>query len=118
MKKAQDFLIDTTLGEKSYELQKPEEEKIVLSIEEGAVPVSLLKDTAKTKVTRAGKSVFAQTDEFLKSLGSPSPKDIATFFRLLSIMINAGIPLIKSLDTIGEQTANRRLKLSILEIAR
>ncbi|KKU79207.1 MAG: Type II secretion system protein [Candidatus Peregrinibacteria bacterium GW2011_GWA2_47_7] len=118
MKKAQDFLVDTTLGEKSYELQKPEEEKIVLSIEEGAVPVSLLKDTAKTKAVRAGKSLFAQINEFLKSLGSPTPKDIATFFRLLSIMINAGIPLIKSLDTIGDQTANRKLKLAIFEIAR
>lgn len=119
MKKAQDFLVDSTLGEKSYELQKPEEEKIVLSIEEGAIPVALLKDTSRTKkAVSAAKGLLTQINEFLQSLGTPSPKDIATFFRLLSIMINAGIPLIKSLDTIGDQTMNRKLKLAIYEIAR
>ena len=33
-------------------------------------------------------------------------------------MINAGIPLIKSLDTIAEQTVNRKLRNALFEIAR
>lgn len=120
MKKAQDFLVDTKLGEKSFELQtlKPDEGKITLSIEEGAVPVSLLKDIAPSAKQEQTKPILARLDQFLKSLGKPAPKDKATFFRLLSIMINAGIPLIKSLDTIGEQTQNHRLRTVIFEVAR
>lgn len=119
-KKAQEFLLDTALGEKKYELEKPqkEEEKIVLEIEEGAVPVSLLKEIREKTKTASTKSLFIRLDEILQSLGSPKAKDKATFFRLLSVMINAGIPLIKSLDTIAEQTVNFKLKTAVFEIAR
>ncbi|MBI2638270.1 type II secretion system F family protein [Candidatus Peregrinibacteria bacterium] len=124
MKKAQEFLVDTALGEKKYELpgapgaQVAPEEKIVLSIEEGAVPVALLKEAAQKAKDKGMKNFFARLDEAVKSLGKPTPKDRATFFRLMAIMINAGIPLIKSLDTIAEQTVNHRLKSAIFEITR
>lgn len=120
MKKAQDFLVDTTLGDKSYGIEKPkqDEEKIILSIEEGAIPVSMLKEVAHAAEQAKKKSFYIRINDFLKSLGKPAPKDKATFFRLLSIMINAGIPLIKSLDTIAEQTMNHRLKTVVFEIAR
>lgn len=117
-KKAQDFLVDTTLGEKSYEIKKPDEEKIVLSIEEeGAVPVSALR-AALDKSRQQKKNLFSRIDDALKSLGAPKPRDKATFFRLLSIMINAGVPLIKSLDTIASQTVNHKLKTAIFDMAR
>lgn len=118
LKRAQDFLVDAALGEKSYEVQKPEEEKIVLSIEEGAQPMPLLKDATAYIKKGQEKSLFARMDEAVKSFGSPNPKDKATFFRLLAIMINAGIPLIKSLDTIADQTVNHSLKKAIFEMAR
>lgn len=119
-KKAQDFLVDSALGEKSYEMKTSrEEDKIVLSIEEGAVPLSMLKEASdKMKRKRSGKSVIAALDAALRSMGAPKPKDKATFFRLLAIMINAGVPLIKSLDTIAEQTVNQKLKNAIFEVAR
>lgn len=120
-KKAQEFLVDSALGEQKFDLQNPQggEEKIVLSIEEGAIPTALLKEVSGAeKMAKRGKSIFMRMDESMRSLGSPGPKDKATFFRLLSIMINAGIPLIKSLDTIMEQTMNRALKNAIFEIAR
>jgi type IV pilus assembly protein PilC len=120
MKKAQEFLVDSTLGEKKYELPAagPPEEKIVLSIEEGAVPVSMLKEAAQKAKESKTKNLFIRIDEAVKSLGKPQPKDKATFFRLMAIMINAGIPLIKSLDTIADQTVNHRLKSAVFEIAR
>lgn len=119
-KKAQDFLLDSTLGEKKYEIQKnqPQEEKITLAIEEGAVPVSLLKEVASRTRAVKEKSFFAQVSEAAQSMGSPNAKDKAAFFRLMAIMINAGIPLIKALDTVSEQTANVKLKNAIYEIAR
>lgn len=118
MKKAQDFLIDSTLGEKSYEIKKPEDEKIVLSIEEGAVPVSLLKEAISGMREKREKSIFTRMNEALRSVGRPKAKDKATFFRLLAIMINAGIPLIKALDTIADQTVNVSLRHALSEIAR
>ncbi len=121
MKKAQDFLVDTTLGDKKFDIKEtaqPEEEKIVLSIKEGTVPVSVLKDAGRKAQTAGGRKVSESFRDVLGSVGKPNPKDKATFFRLLSIMINAGIPLIRSLETIGDQTVNRRLKGTIFSIAR
>lgn len=116
MKKAQEFLLDTALGEKKFELEKPQEEKIVLSIEEGAVPVSALNEMRAKSGPK--QNVFKRFDEALKSLGKPNAKERAAFFRLMAIMINAGIPLIKSLDTIAEQTTNHKLRLAIFAVAR
>lgn len=117
-KKAQEFLVDTALGEKKFEIESPKqaEEKTVLAIEEGAVPAALLKEIAMK--AKREKSIFARLDDFLQSFGKPKAKDKAAFFRLLSIMINAGIPLIKSLDTIAEQTVNSRLREAVFDIAR
>lgn len=120
-KKAQDFLLDTALGEKSYEVKQDaapavEPEKIVLSIEEGGVEsdaLAKLKKEAKEKK----ESLFVRLNKMLQSIGKPQSKDKATFFRLLAVMINAGIPLIKSLTTIAEQTLNYRLKHAIYDIA-
>ncbi|MEK7524191.1 MAG: type II secretion system F family protein [Patescibacteria group bacterium] len=120
-KKAQDFLLDSALGEKKFELsvaQPAQEEQVVLSIEEGSVPAALLRDVTKKAKEGKAKSWFVRVDEFVQSIGKPTPKDKAAFFRLMAIMINAGIPLIKSLDTIAEQTFNRKLKNAVIEIAR
>lgn len=120
MKKAQDFIIDSQLGEKSYEVKPlaPTEENIVLSIEDAPVALSALKEAnARTKAFK-GMGMFVKLDQALRSFGSPKAKDMATCFRLLAIMLNAGVPLIKSLDTISEQTVNQGLKKALFEIAR
>lgn len=119
-KKAQDFLVDSTLGEKSYDVKTPsnDADRIVLSIEEGAMPAALLKETANREKLKRYKGLFTRIDETLRAMGSPKPRDKATFFRLLAIMINAGVPLVRSLDTIADQTMNYKLKKAIFEIAR
>lgn len=117
-KKAQDFLIDSTLGEKAFEIKKDDPNKIVLSIEEGAVPAGLLKD-AKSRMKRGKEeSLFVKLDKAVQSIGRPKAKDMATFYRVFSVLINAGIPLIKSLDTITEQTVNYKLRTTVFEVAR
>ncbi|MBI2453616.1 type II secretion system F family protein, partial [Candidatus Peregrinibacteria bacterium] len=121
-KQAKDFLVEAALGDKKYDLSQGQtpaasDDQIVLNIEAGATPVATLREAAK-KQAGAPKSVFARMDEAIRSFGKPKAKDKATFFRLMSIMINAGIPLIRSLDTITEQTENQRLKKAIQEIAR
>ena len=126
MKQAKDFLVHTQLGEKKFEiseLKNAGDDKIVLTIEEGsAMSADLVKEATSGGVGgikgQKKKSFFARLDESLKSIGRPQPKDIATFFRLLSIMINAGIPLVRSLDTIGDQTVNLKLKKAIVDMAR
>lgn len=123
MKKAEGFLVDTQLGEQKFEiadLKNAGDDKIVLTIEEGsAMSADLVKEaTSGGLKTQKKKSLFERLDESLRSIGKPKPKDIATFFRLLSIMINAGIPLVRSLDTIGDQTVNIKLKNAIVDMAR
>lgn len=120
MKKAQDFLVDSALGEKSYTVSAPDvvnQQEIKLSIEDNAVPLALL-GQKKTMRAAAAASILKKMSESLSSFGSPNSRDKATFFRLLAIMLNAGVPLIKSLDTIAEQTVNHSLKKTIFDVAR
>jgi len=118
MKKAQDFLVDSKLGEQKFDIKdQKKEEKIILSIDDAAVPTIVLKKKlVKSDGTQRG--FFSRIDQKLRSLSSPTSRDKATFFRLLAIMINAGIPLIQSLDTIQAQTVNAQLKEAIYEMAR
>ncbi|PIQ77216.1 pilus assembly protein PilC [Candidatus Peregrinibacteria bacterium CG11_big_fil_rev_8_21_14_0_20_46_8] len=117
-KKAQDFLVDAKLGAQKFDIkEKDKEEKIVLSIEEAAVPSAVIKGK-KVRASGVQKGLLARVDEKLRSMTKPNSRDKATFFRLLAIMINAGIPLIQSLDTIMSQTVNQQLKEAIYEMAR
>lgn len=120
VKKAEEFLIDTQLGEKKFEIKKEEgkEEPITLNIA-GLTPATVL--AAAKKKRRFGvkmKGWYTKLDETIRSIGKAKAKDVAIFFRLLSVMLNAGIPLIRSLDVIAEQTLNRNLKKTIYETAR
>ncbi|MCG2675835.1 type II secretion system inner membrane protein GspF [bacterium] len=44
-------------------------------------------------------------------------KDIVTFTRQLSTLIDSGLPLLRSLNVLGEQTENPNLKIQIKDIA-
>lgn len=111
MKKAEEFLIDTQLGEKKFDI------KLGIS---GAVPPALPSASAGRFLTRlkGGKSLYHRLDQAVRAYSKVKGTDIAAFYRLLSVMINAGIPLVKSLDVIADQTLNARLKKTVYEIAR
>lgn len=120
-KNAKDFLLDTQLGSQTFSLDGSETEKdsIVLTIEsEAALPTAML-DLSKKKLASKNKGgLYSRLDEWFQSLGKPSIKEKATFFRLIAIMINAGVPIIRSLDTIAEQTSNVRMRRMLFDIAR
>ena len=54
--------------------------------------------TLTQRLNEAGKRLFAV-----------SGQDRALFFRCLGTMFNSGLPLVKSLDLLGEQVENKEL---------
>ncbi|MEK7544862.1 MAG: type II secretion system F family protein [Patescibacteria group bacterium] len=63
--------------------------------------------------------LFYAVNDWMISHSSVDTQEKATFFRLLSVMLNAGVPLIRSLDTLSAQMAKSvRLSRIVLEIAR
>lgn len=119
-KQTKDFVVDAMLGEKSYDVSASQngEEKITLAIEEGATPVAALAEIAKKAKEAPAENIFKRLDNAIRSLGNPAAKDKATFFRLMAVMVNAGVPLIRSLETIAEQTLNYKLRTAAFEIAK
>ena len=62
---------------------------------------------------------FYAVNDWMISHSNVDYREKATFFRLLSVMLNAGVPLIRSLDTLSAQMAKSvRLSRIVLEIAR
>lgn len=55
--------------------------------------------------------------EFAQSVQKISAKERATFFQLLAVMINSGVPLIRSLYVLADQTKNPRFKIIIRKLA-
>lgn len=53
---------------------------------------------------------------FAKFANRIKPKDRVIFFRQLSTLLNAGLPLAQSLRTVGEQTENQKLKAIVQEV--
>lgn len=45
--------------------------------------------------------------------GNPSPKDLAVFTRQFSVMIDSGVPLVQSLEILGEMQENAKFKTAI-----
>lgn len=50
--------------------------------------------------------------------GNPKPKDLAIFTRQFSVMIDAGLPLVQSLQILGDQQENKKFQLAIRNIQR
>lgn len=62
---------------------------------------------------------FYRVNDWLISHSNVTVKDLAGFFRLLAVMINAGVPLIKSLETLSAQNAkNPKLSRIVAEIGK
>lgn len=70
----------------------------------------------KRKINSLG-DLTNSINDFLIDYTSISTKDKVVFFRLLAVMINAGLPIVKALKILSEQTHNPRFKIIIREIA-
>lgn len=87
--------------------------------------VSMVKKLIEQERLRYGKmsgnpivDFFYRINDWLISHSSITVKDKATFFRLLAVMLNAGVPLVKSLETLSAQTSdNQKLSKIVSEIA-
>lgn len=86
---------------------------------------------SKGKVKLSGKRVYSKLsgnplvdayrrlNDYLIDHSKIKATEIATFFRLLSVMLNAGVPLIKSLDTLSIQSEKSpKLKKIVFDMAR
>lgn len=72
----------------------------------GLVPISI-----REEKRASGLSGF-----FDKWLESVSQKELVTFFQQLSTLIEARVPIVSALDTIGEQMTNRYFKTVVTEM--
>ena len=95
--------------------QKPEKDHIVLNIESSDEEAPI--DVKKLKVEPSGNfliDLYHRLNNYFISLSGIKPKDKATFFHLLAVMINAGIPMLKSLKSLKLQLADNAVFSSVL----
>lgn len=101
---------------------RSDEQPIKLNIAEIELTKRLI-EQQKLKTGRLTGNVILDTfyriNDWLVSKSKVDFREKATFFRLMAVMINAGVPLIRSLDTLSAQMS-KSVKLSriILEMAR
>ncbi|MDD3066671.1 MAG: type II secretion system F family protein [Candidatus Gracilibacteria bacterium] len=70
----------------------------------------------KKKITTA-KNFLEAINDYLISQTKITPQDKAVCFRLLAVMINVGLSIVKSLKILSEQTENKHLQNILREIA-
>lgn len=100
----------------------PKEEGLIINIglDRKKVEKVYLKKVATTsKLTgNAIIDTFIKLNDYFVEHSKIKIKDVAVIFRLLSTMINAGIPLIKSLNTLGAQAEKApRLQKVLFDLA-
>lgn len=100
--------------------KKPQEKQIRLEITEARGGKILLRRHEEV-VTLTGNPVidtFRKLNQYFVSHTKIKIRDKATVFRLLAVMLNAGLPLIKSLNTLGvQQQKNPRLSSILFDLA-
>lgn len=107
-------------GDKQTVNGTTEKKHLVLNISQTASRKILLRQKA-SYVRLTGNpfiDMYRRINDFLVDHAKISVRDKATFFRLLAVMINAGIPLIKSLKTLGIQSEKSpKLARTLFEMA-
>ena len=66
----------------------------------------------------SAKGFMSLINEFLTTHSKVLPKDKAIVFRLLAVMINAGLSIVKSLKILSGQSENPKLKMVLEDIAK
>jgi len=79
--------------------------------------IAELRDSGKPKAKISFKPL-AQLNAFAQSFTRVTLRDKVMFFQLLAVMINAGMPLIRSLYVLAEQSKNPKFKMIIQSLAR
>ncbi len=66
---------------------------------------------------QSAKGIINSINEYLAVHTKVKPKDKAVVFRLLAVMINAGLSIVKALKILGKQSENPKLKLVLDDVA-
>lgn len=107
-----------TVGTDSFKLAGANEaKKVVINIQEEKSEGVVLDDKAAKKLKITGNPLIDWYNHFNAKLVEHSAIKIqakANFFHLLAVMVNAGIPMVRSLKSLMAQEASPRLK-GILE---
>lgn len=77
----------------------------------------LLVENGLTVISIKMRDFFGFLHTISQHLTRITSRDLVIFFRQLSVMTSANLPLVRSLKILIEQTANKRFKSLILEIA-
>ncbi len=92
---------------KSAKLATPKEKQLILNIAQATGPDKILIKERVGTIKYTGNPIvdyYTKVNEFIVDHTKIRVKEKAVFFRLLSVMLNAGLPLIKSLRTLGVQS--------------
>jgi len=127
-KKAGDFAFSGTesykisqVDEKKAKASKEGEDTMFFDIGESSGKIKLNQKKIYTKLTGNPLiDTYNKINDYFIDHSKIKTRDIATFFRLLAIMINAGVPLIRALDTLAIQAAEKspKLKKIVFDMAR
>lgn len=94
------------------------EKQIVLNIVESKGSKILLRQNRVKLTGNPAFDLYYRIDNYFIDHSPIKIKEKAAFFRLLAVMLNAGIPVIKSLHTLGLQSEkNRRLSRLLFDMA-
>lgn len=87
----------------------------VLEIEK---PVAVKSAEELQKLSRRAKLIgsYKKLNQYLLFLSKVSPKEKVNFYHLMSVMIQAGISMLKALEIMVKQTENKRLQSILLEV--
>ena len=105
----------STMGTESYNIKTaPEEEKIVLNIQESKPEKIIVLNKAQS----ASHGFYSKFNAYLIANSKVKAQAKGVFFHLLSVMINAGIPMVKALRALSMQSGKSpRLQLIIEDLA-
>lgn len=88
------------------------------SSSEEAARSALVRLGLKPLVVKKDANVGKEIMDFLNKGGKVKPKDLVVFTRQLATMINAGVPLVRSLSTMQSQTENPVFQKQLVQISK
>lgn len=100
---------------------QPKEKQLILNIAQASGTDKILIKERVATIKYTGNPIvdaYTRLNEFIIDHSKIKVKEKAVFFRLLAVMLNAGLPLIKSLRTLGVQSEkNPRLSKILYALA-
>ncbi|MFC1599446.1 type II secretion system F family protein [Patescibacteria group bacterium] len=122
MKQAKDFA-NKSSGE-TFELDKAQaiegaeaalDEKVVLNIGRSKEKINFKKKMGIEQTGNFFFDIYMKVNEAFVNMGKVKMQEKATFFRLLAVMVDAGIPIINALNTLADQNKKNKKFQKIIE---